>query len=53
MVYVGFLGVIFVKFLKTTQYNDLFLVNPTWITESIAGIGLDGRALVTMQKLNL
>nr|WP_100333525.1 formate C-acetyltransferase [Bacillus alkalisoli] len=36
-----------VKFARTPEYNDLFSGDPTWVTESIGGIGLDGRPLVT------
>ncbi|MGF3226579.1 formate C-acetyltransferase [Facklamia sp. P12932] len=36
-----------VKFARTPEYNELFSGDPTWVTESIAGIGLDGRPLVT------
>ncbi|MDO4774574.1 MAG: formate C-acetyltransferase [Aerococcaceae bacterium] len=36
-----------VKFLRTPEYNELFSGDPTWVTESIAGVGLDGRPLVT------
>jgi formate C-acetyltransferase len=36
-----------VAFLRTPDYNDLFSGDPTWVTESIGGIGLDGRPLVT------
>ena len=36
-----------VKFARTPEYNQLFSGDPTWVTESIAGIGLDGRPLVT------
>lgn len=36
-----------VKFARTPDYNELFSGDPTWVTESIAGITLDGRALVT------
>ncbi|MFI3329817.1 MAG: formate C-acetyltransferase [bacterium] len=36
-----------VKFMRTPEYNDLFSGDPTWVTESIAGMGLDGRPLVT------
>ncbi len=36
-----------VKFARTPEYNELFSGDPTWVTETIAGIGLDGRHLVT------
>jgi formate C-acetyltransferase len=36
-----------VKFSRTPDYNDLFSGDPTWVTESIGGMGLDGRPLVT------
>lgn len=36
-----------VKFARTPDYNELFSGDPTWVTESIAGIGQDGRSLVT------
>ena len=36
-----------VKFARTPEYNELFSGDPTWVTESIAGMGLDGRPLVT------
>ena len=36
-----------VKFLRTPDYNDLFSGDPTWVTESIGGMGVDGRTLVT------
>ncbi|OLO26849.1 formate C-acetyltransferase [Alkalihalophilus pseudofirmus] len=36
-----------VKFARTPEYNDLFSGDPTWVTESIGGVGLDGRPLVT------
>ncbi|OFN02683.1 formate acetyltransferase [Aerococcus sp. HMSC062A02] len=36
-----------VKFARTPEYNELFSGDPTWVTESIAGMGLDGRSLVT------
>lgn len=36
-----------VKFARTPEYNELFSGDPTWVTESIAGMGTDGRALVT------
>ncbi len=36
-----------VKFARTPDYNELFSGDPTWVTESLAGVGLDGRPLVT------
>ena len=36
-----------VKFARTPEYNALFSGDPTWVTESLAGIGVDGRHLVT------
>ena len=36
-----------VRFLRTPEYDNLFSGDPTWVTESIAGIGEDGRPLVT------
>ena len=36
-----------VKFMRTPEYNNLFSGDPTWVTESIGGMGIDGRPLVT------
>ena len=36
-----------VKFARTPEYNALFSGDPTWVTESIAGMGIDGRSMVT------
>lgn len=36
-----------VKFARTPEYNDLFSGDPTWVTESIGGVGIDGRHMVT------
>ena len=36
-----------VKFMRTPEYNKLFSGDPTWVTESIGGVALDGRPLVT------
>ncbi|GAA1911823.1 formate C-acetyltransferase [Streptomyces sodiiphilus] len=36
-----------VRFLRTPEYNELYSGDPTWVTWSLAGIGEDGRPLVT------
>ena len=36
-----------VKFARTPEYNELFSGDPTWVTESIGGVGIDGRHMVT------
>lgn len=36
-----------VKFARTPEYNELYSGDPTWVTESIGGIALDGRPMVT------
>ena len=36
-----------VKFARTPEYNALFSGDPTWVTESIGGMGIDGRPMVT------
>ena len=36
-----------VKFARTPEYNALFSGDPTWVTEAIAGMGIDGRHMVT------
>lgn len=36
-----------VRFLRTPEYNDLFSGDPVWVTESLGGMGTDGRTLVT------
>lgn len=36
-----------VKFARTPEYNEIFSGDPTWVTESIGGMGIDGRTMVT------
>ncbi len=36
-----------VRHLRTPEYNELFGGDPTWVTESLGGMGIDGRTLVT------
>lgn len=36
-----------IKFARTPEYNSIFAGDPTWVTESIAGVGIDGRHMVT------
>ena len=36
-----------VKFARIPEYNALFAGDPTWVTESLGGIGIDGRSMVT------
>lgn len=36
-----------VRFLRTPSYDELFSGDPTWVTESLAGVGVDGRHMVT------
>lgn len=42
-----------VKFMRTPDYNELFSGDPTWVTESIGGMGLDGRTLVTRNSFRV
>jgi len=42
-----------VRFARTPEYNELFTGDPTWVTESIGGIGLDGRPLVTKTSFRM
>lgn len=36
-----------IKFARTPEYNSLFSGDPVWVTESLAGVGIDGRHMVT------
>ena len=36
-----------VKFARTPEYNSIFAGDPVWVTESLGGMGVDGRTLVT------
>jgi formate C-acetyltransferase len=40
-----------IRFLRTPEYDQLFSGDPTWVTESIGGMGADGRTLVTKTSL--
>lgn len=42
-----------VKFMRTPEYNALFSGDPTWVTESIGGMGVDGRTLVTKNSFRV
>jgi formate C-acetyltransferase len=42
-----------VRMLRTPQYNELFAGDPIWVTESIGGIGEDGRSLVTKNSYRM
>lgn len=42
-----------VRFLRTPAYNELFSGDPTWVTESIGGMGVDGRTLVTKTSFRI
>ena len=42
-----------VRFLRTPEYNELFSGDPVWVTESIAGMGIDGRTLVTKNSFRV
>ena len=42
-----------VRFLRTPSYNELFSGDPTWVTEAIGGMGIDGRTLVTKNSFRI
>lgn len=42
-----------IKFMRTSEYNDLFSGDPNWVTESIGGMGVDGRTLVTKNSFRI
>ena len=42
-----------VKFMRTKEYNELFSGDPTWVTEAIGGMGVDGRSLVTKSSFRI
>ena len=42
-----------VRHLRTPEYNELFGGDPTWVTESIGGMGVDGRTLVTKNSFRM
>ena len=42
-----------VRFLRTPEYNELFCGDPVWVTESIGGMGIDGRTLVTKNSFRI
>ncbi len=42
-----------VRFLRTPEYNELFSGDPVWVTESLGGMGIDGRTLVTKNTFRM
>ena len=42
-----------VRFLRTPEYNELFSGDPVWVTESLGGMGIDGRTLVTKNSFRM
>ncbi len=42
-----------VRFLRTPEYDELFSGDPVWVTESIGGMGIDGRTLVTKNSYRI
>lgn len=42
-----------VRFMRIKEYNELFSGDPTWVTESVGGMGIDGRTLVTKNSFRV
>lgn len=42
-----------VRFMRIKEYNELFSGDPTWVTESIGGMGIDGRSMVTKSSFRI
>ncbi|RUQ58516.1 formate acetyltransferase, partial [Azospirillum doebereinerae] len=42
-----------VRFLRTPEYDQLFSGDPTWVTECLGGMALDGRTLVTKNNFRM
>ncbi len=42
-----------IKFMRVKEYNELFSGDPTWVTESIGGMGIDGRTLVSKTSFRM
>lgn len=42
-----------VRFLRTSEYDELFSGDPVWVTESVGGVGKDGRSFVTKNSFRL
>ena len=42
-----------IRFLRAPEYNELFSGDPVWVTESIGGMGVDGRTLVTKNSFRV
>ena len=42
-----------VRFLRTPEYDELFSGDPVWVTESLGGMGIDGRTLVTKNTFRM